>query len=429
MKANIDQEKIFFNYFLSKPTYLKKIGPGFFSNQDLDHVAKIAKNFFLKFSEAPSKEQLKAIMTEESPDMPLDILDSVYSSNLAEYEKGWLQRTSEAWIKWRHFNKEIVKTIEFVKTQSVTPENVEDVVDRAIGMISTDGAIHFDSDIGLDFFNPENHIQRTSKKIETGWNFVDNALGGGYDPKTLIVYAGEQNIGKSIWLANDAANFVRMGHNVCFITAEMQDAKVVKRIGSNLLNIPMDEYDKKSGDRNFMSQRLERVSKGLLPPGKLFIKEFPTSQATVLDIEAYLKELEESQDHKVNVLVVDYINILANYRNPNTENTYMKIKQIAEDLRALAVKRNMLIISATQINRGAWDATEVKMENIAESAGLAHTVDVMYALIQDAFMHTERQYWLKILKIRDGHGKGSKGLFNIDYNYMRLTETGETISS
>ena len=40
----------------------------------------------------------------------------------------------------------------------------------------------------------------------------------------------------------------------------------------------------------------------------------------------------------------------------------------------------MLVISATQINRGAWDATEVRMENIAESAGLAHTADVMYAL-------------------------------------------------
>jgi KaiC/GvpD/RAD55 family RecA-like ATPase len=49
--------------------------------------------------------------------------------------------------------------------------------------------------------------------------------GGGYDTKSLVVYAGEQNIGKSIWLANDAANFVRMGHNVVFITAEMSAQK------------------------------------------------------------------------------------------------------------------------------------------------------------------------------------------------------------
>lgn len=427
MNASNDHEKIFFNYFLTKPVYLKIIKPGFFSNPDLDHIAKMAKTFYLKYSESPSKEQMKALISDDPSGISDDIVTSIYSTNLAEYDQDWLKRTGESWIKWKHFDKQLIKTIEYVKTQNVSPENVEDIVTRAISMISTDGSLHFDADVGLDFFNPENHIQTTGKKIQTGWTFIDNISGGGYDTKSLIVYAGEQNIGKSIWLANDAANFVRMGHNVVFITAEMSAQKVVKRIGANLLNIQMNEYDKNSANRDFMNRRLERVAKGILPPGKLFVKEYPTSQGTVLDIEAYLKELEESQDHKVNVLIVDYINILANYRNPNTENTYMKIKQIAEDLRALAVKRNMLVISATQINRGAWDSTEVKMENIAESAGLAHTVDVMYALIQDAMMHAEKQYWLKVLKIRDGEGKGSKCKFDIDYNFMRLTETGEVM--
>jgi replicative DNA helicase len=427
MNSSNDHEKLFFNYFLSKPQYLKSVRPGFFANTDLDHLAKISKTFYGKFGESPSKEQMKALLADDPADISPEIVNTIYDVNIPEYEQDWLKRTAESWIKWKHFDKQLIKTIEYVKTQNVSPENVEDVVNRAINMISTDGSLKFDADVGLDFFNCENHVQRTFKKIETGWNFIDNISGGGYDTKSLVVYAGEQNIGKSIWLANDAANFVRMGHNVVFISAEMSDRKVVKRIGSNLLNIQMSEYEEKSSNRDFMNRKLERVSKGLLPPGKLFIKEYPTSQATVLDIEAYLKELEETQDHKVNVLIVDYINILANYRNPNTENTYMKIKQIAEDLRALAVKRNMLVISATQINRGAWDSTEVKMENIAESAGLAHTVDVMYALIQDSMMHAAREYWLKVLKIRDGEGKGTKCRFEIDYNFMRLTESGDIL--
>jgi replicative DNA helicase len=425
MYSGIDHEKIFFNYFLKKPHYLKSVGPGFFSNRDLDHVSKLAKNFYVKFGESPSKEQMKALVKDDSNEISDDIVSAVYSININEYDQDWLKRTGESWIKWKHFDKQLVKTIEYVKTQDVSPDNVEDIVTRAIGMISTEGSLNFDSDIGLDFFNPEDHIQRKSKKLETGWTFIDNISGGGYDPKSLIVYAGEQNVGKSIWLANDAANFVRMGHNVVFITAEMSAQKVLKRIGSNLLDINMMEYDQKSANRDFIKRKLERISRGLLPPGKLFVKEFPTSQGTVLDIESYLKELEESQEHKVNVLVVDYINILSNYRNPNTENTYMKIKQIAEDLRALAVKKEMLVISATQLNRGAWDSTEIKMENIAESAGLAHTADVMYALIQDSMMHANREYWLKVLKIRDGQGKGNRCRFNINYDFMRLTETDD----
>ena len=425
MKSSIDHEKIFFNYFLTKPHYLKGTGKGFFANRDLDQIAKLSKDFYLKFGESPSKQQMSALVKDDPNEISPDIVKSIYDININEYDQDWLKRTGEAWVKWKHFDKQLVRTIEYVKTQDVSPENVEDVVQRAIGMISTDGSINFDTDTGLDFFNPEAHVQRTSKKIETGWSFVDRVSGGGYDTKSLIVYAGEQNIGKSIWLANDAANFVKMGHNVVFITAEMSAQKVLKRIGSNLLHIPMTDYDKNSGNRDYMKRRLEKVSRGLLPPGKLFVKEYPTSQGTIPDIESYLKDLEETTDHKVNVLVVDYINILANYRNPNTENTYMKIKQIAEDLRALAVKRDMLVISATQINRGAWDATEVRMENIAESAGLAHTADVMYALIQDSVMHAEREYWLKVLKIRDGQGKGSRCKFDIDYEHMRLTETDD----
>ena len=425
MKSSTDHEKIFFNYFLKKPQYLKSTGPGFFSNNDLDQIAKLSKKFYTDFGESPSREQMKALIKDDPNEIPESIVSSIYDININEYDQDWLKRTGEAWVKWKHFDKQLVRTIEYVKTQDVSPENVEDVVTRAIGMISTEGSLNFDTDIGLDFFKPEDHVQRTSMKIETGWTFVDNVSGGGYDTKSLIVYAGEQNIGKSIWLANDAANFVRMGHNVVFITAEMSAQKVLKRIGANLLSIPMPQYDEKTGNRDYMKRRLEKISRGLLPPGKLFVKEMPTSQGTVLDIEAYLKDLEETQDHKVNVLVVDYINILANYRNPNTENTYMKIKQIAEDLRALAVKRDMLVISATQINRGAWDATEVRMENIAESAGLAHTADVMYALIQDSMMHANREYWLKVLKIRDGQGKGTRCRFNIDYDHMRLTETDD----
>jgi archaellum biogenesis ATPase FlaH len=155
----------------------------------------------------------------------------------------------------------------------------------------------------------------------SGKDFVDRITGGGYDTRSLIVYAGEQNIGKSIWLANDAVNFVRAGINTAFISAEMAAQKVIKRVGSNLLNIPMYDYDAKSKDRAFISRRLERVGNGLMPPGQLVVKQVPTSQATVLDIEAYLKEVEETKGIKLKVIVIDYINILANYRNVNTENT------------------------------------------------------------------------------------------------------------
>jgi len=53
----------------------------------------------------------------------------------------------------------------------------------------------------------------------------------------------------------------------------------------------------------------------------------------------------------------------------------------------------------------------------------------MLGIIQDELMHAEQEYWLKILKIRDGEGKGMKCRLTINYNYMRLTETDDISGS
>ena len=69
------------------------------------------------------------------------------------------------------------------------------------------------------------------------------------------------------------------------------------------------------------------------------------------------------------------------------------------------------------------------MLDIAESAGLSHTADVMLGIIQDDIMKASNEYRLKILKIRDGEGKGVKCKVDINYNYMRLMETEEITAS
>jgi hypothetical protein len=53
----------------------------------------------------------------------------------------------------------------------------------------------------------------------------------------------------------------------------------------------------------------------------------------------------------------------------------------------------------------------------------------MLGIIQDDLMRANQEYWLKVLKIRDGEGKGTKCKLNIDWNYMRLQETHEMSNS
>lgn len=432
MKFGQDFEKIFFKLSLLKPKYLKTIKRGFYTSDDIDTLHYLATKFFDKFKETPSKEQMLALTKNPKFKNKVDddIVDIVFDVDLAQYDEEWLTETAESWIKWRNFDATLMDTIEYVKTTEVTPENTDDIISKVKTLINDRNAIVFNSDIGLDFFNAEDHIPNEKDKISTGYHFLDRVLAGGYDKDgSLVVYVGEQNIGKSIYLTNDAANFVKMGVNTAFISAEMSDKKVMKRLGANLLSIPIDEYEEKAKNPEWMRRKLETVGDGFTPPGQLFVKRFPTSQATVLDIEAHLKQIEEEKRIKLGVIVIDYINILANYRNPNSENTYLKIKQIAEDLRAMGARNNWLIVTATQINRNNYNSSDLTMGDVAESAGLSHTADMMLGIIQDELMHANNEYWLKILKIRDGEGKGVKCKLNINYNYMRLTETDDVTNS
>jgi replicative DNA helicase len=234
-------------------------------------------------------------------------------------------------------------------------------------------------------------------------------------------------IGKSIWLANLAANSVRQGYNTAVISLEMRDRKLIKRLGANLLGISMRDYGNAATDKVAMKKKLGNMGyDSLVMPGKLYVKEFPTSSAGVPDIEKYLKKMEETKGIKFKVVVLDYINILKNWRNPNTENMYMKIKQIAEDLRAMAMRNDWAIVTATQVNRSGFGSTDLSITNISESAALGHTVDAMFGIIQDEIMHANREYTLKLLANRDDGYKNSRKKFNIDYDYMRITEDTTT---
>jgi hypothetical protein len=78
-------------------------------------------------------------------------------------------------------------------------------------------------------------------------------------------------------------------------------------------------------------------------------------------------------------------------------------------------------------HNSGYDSTEITMNSIAESAGLSHTADMMYAIIQDSMMYNSDppEYWLKILKIRDGEGKNMRFKLTINYDYMRLSESND----
>lgn len=421
-------EKVFLLFALQNPKYLESTEKGFFTVPEVDLLVSISKQYFSKFKKAPSAEQLWMIITTKDLEERCSkvFFDEIFKKDLSDYDVEWVEETAKSWIKFKHLDSSIVDTVEFIQGQKVTPENVGDIIESVKNMINGRNNITFDDDLGVDFYDATAHIRKEEDLVSSNYNFIDDNIGG-YTKGTLNVYVAPPNVGKSLFMGNDAANYIKDGKNVLVISLEMGAQKIIKRIGSNLFNININKYDNKAKDSKFMQGKINEFrEQSLVTPGQLTIRNYPTSSATADDIDNYIGKIEETTGIVYDVVIIDYVNILRDKRNPNSESTYIKIKNICEDLRAVAQRRNVVIISATQTTRGGFDSSSIGLGDIAESAGLAATCDNIMAIIQTPEMMLDKLYWLKLLKVRDGV-KGAKCRINIDYDYMRLQETNTII--
>lgn len=418
-------EKIFYHYLMANKELLDIVKPRFFDSPDIRKLYEISVEFIQKYSQVPTVQQCVEIskMQELGDELSSTKIEMIFETRLADFDATWISETAQSWIEFKNLDLSVMDLISYLKNTKINAENIKDVVQTAKSIITDRNNIQFGFDEGLDFFNPDSHEQPTSDTFSTGFPYLDLILGGGWYSKALFCFIGEMKIGKSIWLANVASNSVKLGYNTAVISLEMRDRKVIKRLGANMLGVSMREYGDFARDKVAVKKKLAGIGyNNLQMPGKLFVKEFPTSSAGVPDLEMYLRKMEEMKGIKFKVIVLDYINILKNWRNPNSENMYMKIKQIAEDLRAMAMRNEWAIITATQINRAGFGSTDLTITNISESSGLGHTVDAMFGIIQDEIMHANREYILKLLANRDDGYKNSRKKFLIDYDYMSIVE-------
>lgn len=141
--------------------------------------------------------------------------------------------------------------------------------------------------------------------------------------------------------------------------------------------------------RKKLERRIDRWSDRLLD--NILIKDFPTGSLTVRQLEAYLDNLEQTEQFVPDLLVVDYPDLMRVDKN----NYRLSLDEIYKDIRGLLVKRNMAGAIVSQSNRLGEKAKEPGPENIAEAySKIAHAdTSVFYRQTkQEHKLHLARLY-------------------------------------
>jgi len=435
---NIDSlEKMVWNFVLSSDNDLNTIRPsnheslrreelitmmkpGYFNDDDRQESFKAALKFFKEYEKIPNKKELKHYIELTNISLNDDEIDELYAFNLAEYNYDYLYKYVRSFILLRNLNLTVFDLLTYLKTTAIDPSNIDRISEKIRNDISSKLALNFSSvDTGLNFFNPESHIQISKSGSPTGFQFLDKVQGGGWNSKSLVVFQGRPKVGKSMVLGNIAARSFLTGNATGLVTVELNDRAYMKRIGANILNIKSEDYAQitDTDASKLIERKIEALKASGQKVGELIIKEFPTGGCTAIDIENYFVRLEQKLNKKFKVIVVDYLNLLKPINNQN--GLYEKIKAISEELRGIAMRNEWCIISATQIRREDIDNFDLGMDSVAESFGLIHTVDALFGLMRSPL---ESRMKIKVIANRDNGYEESYKFFTMHKDYFRLSE-------
>lgn len=437
-RMSSEMECCAYHYILTDRDLLKKIDSNFFTIDVLQMCYPIAKAYSLKYLTPPTIEiVLEELRREKEINGELETrIKVVYEKVNNNMDKEYLKEIIINTATWSSLEYALQNASEFAKKNSKTvyehPEFAKRYRDKVRMMIDAPLSINYEMEEteGSDFWDAKSHVQEVLKRRSTGFEFIDQCMAGGYWDGSFTVFAGAPKVGKSQFLCNLCAQSVLRGYNSMYITLELPEPLVTARIGANIFNIPHADYDKVSQSTEMQSIISNFRKNRPSPLGELIVKSYPTSSMSAEDLESFILKAElarstETYRFKFQNIFVDYINIMRNPANEYSENTYIKIKNIAEHLKGVGVKNNWAIITATQMNKGQYDKSDAKAEDVAESSGLGATVDLLFGIIRDATCALSNRYYIKCIYDRVAPHQEEKKLYDFDGKYLRLSENKE----
>lgn len=240
---------------------------------------------------------------------------------------------------------------------------------------------------------------------------------GGYYRKTLTLYVGQPNVGKSLILGNEAGFAYSCGYNVLYISLELAEDYLWQRLAANLCDVTMPEILQMTEEEcraKLDAKLLANQGDGI--HGNLQVKRLKTT-TTPADIEMYVDQFEATYG-KLDLLVIDYIGIMKpGLSAAEQRSMYLDGVAKAEQIRDFLIERNIAGISAVQFNRLGYNSLDAGIEAVQGSSGYTETADVMISIKSDSVLRECGMFYHEFMKNRFGR---NSDIFQTRCDFMRM---------
>ena len=187
------------------------------------------------------------------------------------------------------------------------------------------------------------------------WPVFNDLTQGGVGNGDLVLMFGNPGGGKSWAVIAMGAFAAALGYNVVHYTLELGEGYVGKRYDAVFSGIAVDKLDK---NRQAVEEIIKQVK------GKIVIKEYPPKRASLETIEAHIQQLENQNEFKPDIIILDYLDLL---KGKGRKERKDEIDDVYTEAKGLAKTLNIPIISPSQANRTGAGKSIIEGDNAAGS--------------------------------------------------------------
>ena len=403
---NEELQKLFLEFCATDPELfvrVKNIVKTEYFSRKLANVVKFMQEHSEQYNSLPTTEQIQATCGVELKKVDID-----------ERHKNWFFDEFETFCRHKALELAIIQSADLLEKGDYG--QVEDKIKHAV-------RIGLTKDLGTDYFvDPKARLlalKDNNGTVSTGWSALDHKLYGGFNKGELNIFAGQSGAGKSLFLQNVALNWVNVGMNVIYFTFELSEELSSMRVDSMATGVASNEIFKKIDDIDLMVRMQGQKS------GKFQLK-YMNSGATVNDLRSYLKEYEVQTGTKPDCICVDYLDLLMPIsKRVSPSDLFIKDKYVSEELRNLAVEHQIVLATASQLNRASVEETEFDHSHIAGGLSKIQTADNVIGIQTSRAMRERGRYLIQLMKTRSSGGVGTKINLAFNIDTLRITDLTE----
>jgi replicative DNA helicase len=400
-------QELFLRFLVSDPELFVRVNnivEPYMFNKKFQDAVKFLKDHTTEYNSIPTIDQISA-----TTNVDLERVENITDNHIE-----WFLDSLETFCRHKALEKAILDSTDDLEKGDYGAVETKIKDASQVGLVK---------DLGLDYFdNPKERLQWIKDQAgatPTGWKMFDQKLYGGLNRGEITIFAGGSGAGKSLFLQNLGVNWALAGLNVVYISLELSEQLISMR-----LDAMVSEYGTKEIMRNMDDVHL-KVKMKSKSAGKFRVKQM-SNGVTTNDIRAFVREYEINSDVKVDCLLVDYLDLMMPISaRVSPGDLFIKDKYVSEELRNLAVEKGILMVTASQLNRGAVEEIEFDHHHIAGGISKIQTADNVVGIFTSNAMRERGRYQIQFMKTRSSSGVGSKVDLKFCPDTLRVSDLDE----